>query len=88
MANLIQRVDDHQRRALAAVRSQLAIRQADTRGLIQTLAAVGPETVLARGYAVVRHAADRRVIRSVGQVSTGDSLDVRVSDGQFGVEVD
>jgi len=43
--------------------------------------------VLARGYAVVTRPADGSLIRKVGQVKAGDALRVRVSDGEFGVNV-
>jgi exodeoxyribonuclease VII large subunit len=88
IANARQRSDDLARRLVAAVRHELALRQAALRGLIQTLSAVGPETVLARGYAVVRRLADGEVVRSIAQVTAGDSLGVRISDGSFGARVE
>ncbi len=88
IANARQRSDDLARRLVAALRHELALRQAALRGLIQTLSAVGPETVLARGYAVVRRLADGEVVRSIAQVTAGDSLGVRVSDGSFGARVE
>ncbi len=88
IANARQRSDDLARRVVAAVRHELALRQAGLRGLVQTLTAVGPETVLARGYAVVRRLADGQVVRSMAQVKAGDPLGVRVSDGSFGARVE
>jgi exodeoxyribonuclease VII large subunit len=41
---------------------------------------------LERGYAVVRQRSTGDVVRSVGQITTGDELDVRVADGEFEVE--
>jgi len=84
--NARQRVDEYLHRATSAIRHEIALQSAAVAGLIQTLQAVGPDTVLARGYAVVRNAADRSVIRSVNQVSAGDELQVRVSDGEFGAQ--
>jgi exodeoxyribonuclease VII large subunit len=88
IANARQRSDDLARRLMAGVRHELALRQAALRGLVQTLSAVGPETVLARGYAVVRRLANGEVVRSLTQVRAGDPLGVQVSDGSFGVRVD
>lgn len=87
VVNARQRVDDLLRRSLAAVRHDLALRRAGIGGLTQTLAAVGPPAVLARGYAVVTKASDGIVVRRVNQVSSGDLIDVRVGDGSFAAEV-
>ena len=83
MANARQRVDEMQLRALRGSRSQLALRQASVRGLAQTLRAVGPPAVLARGYAVVQQTATGAIVRSAAQVRPGEPLDIRVHDGTF-----
>jgi exodeoxyribonuclease VII large subunit len=87
VANARQRVDDLQRRSLAALRHDLAIRRTGISGLAQTLAAVGPPAVLARGYAVVTRGVDGTVVRRTDQVNRGDRIDVRVGDGSFAAEV-
>jgi exodeoxyribonuclease VII large subunit len=87
VVNARQRVDDLLHRSLSAVRHDLALRRTKISGLAQTLAAVGPPAVLARGYAVVTQAYDKSVVRRVGQVSPGDRIDVRVSDGTFTADV-
>jgi exodeoxyribonuclease VII large subunit len=81
-----QRVDEYLHRATSAVHHEIALHKAAVGGLIQTLQAVGPDTVLARGYAVVRNSRDGSIIKSVSQVKTGDELQVRVSDGNFGAK--
>jgi len=88
IANARQRSDELTRRLGAGARHGLALRQAALRGVIQTLSAVGPETVMARGYAVVRRLPGGDVVRSIAQVTAGDSLGVRVSDGSFGARVE
>lgn len=85
--NSRQRVDDLAHRAAAASTHDLALRKEAFAGLTQTLRAVGPTAVLARGYAIVQRVDDKSVVRSVSQASRGDSMDVRVSDGEFRVEV-
>lgn len=82
-----QQVDELSYRATAAIRHGLVLQRTAVAGLTQTLSAIGPIAVLDRGYAVVTHAEDRTIVRSVDQVTSGDALDVRVSDGSFMVEV-
>ncbi|MEE9216625.1 MAG: exodeoxyribonuclease VII large subunit [Anaerolineales bacterium] len=84
--NARQRVDEFLHRATSAIRHEIALQTAAVGGLIQTLQAVGPDTVLARGYAVVRNSGDGSIVKSVSQVSAGDELQVRVSDGDFGAQ--
>ena len=86
VANARQRVDEALYRATAAMRHGLDLRRAAVMGLAQTLHAVGPSAVLNRGYAVVTRVDDGVVVRSIGQVEPSDELNVRVSDGTFGVE--
>jgi exodeoxyribonuclease VII large subunit len=83
LANARQRLDELELRARRGLRSALALRTTSVRGLSQTLRAVGPPAVLARGYAVVQQRRSGAVVRSVEQVRTGDALEVRVSDGVF-----
>lgn len=83
----LQRVDELQRRTQSALRSHLALDREALKRLSQTLHAVGPQAILDRGFAVVQRADDGSVVRRVGQVSTGDPLSVRVSDGHFQAEV-
>ncbi len=87
VANARQRVDDLTRRAASAVWHAHALRRAAVGGLLKTLRAVGPPSILSRGYAVVSKTDEGAVVRSVGQVQHGDWLQVRVSDGVFGARV-
>jgi exodeoxyribonuclease VII large subunit len=82
-----QRLDEYVRRAQSASLHALALKRKALAGLEQTLRAVGPASVLARGFAVVQRADSGAIVRSVEQVSSGDALNVRVSDGEFGAEV-
>lgn len=87
VANARQRVDEALYRTAAALRHHLALRQSAVAGLSQTLRAVGPAAVMARGYSVVTRVKDGTVVRSVVQVASGEGLNVRVSDGSFGAQV-
>jgi exodeoxyribonuclease VII large subunit len=69
--------------ATLAVSHQLQLRRERLSGLAARLDALNPLAVLQRGYAVVRR--DGQLVKSVVQVSPGDQLSVRVSDGEFDV---
>ena len=87
LAQARQRVDDLLGRALAAVRHGLALRRERLGGPLGRLVGVSPLGTLERGYAIVHQRATRTVVRSVAQVAPGDTLGVRVADGEFGAEV-
>ena len=50
------------------------------------LRALSPRSTLERGYAIVR--AGEGIVRSTGDVATGDSVEVEVADGKFGARVE
>lgn len=79
-----QRLDDLLRRAETAFAHRLKLHHTRLDGLVQQLAALNPLAILERGYAVVTQP-NGEVVRRVGQVSVGDALTVRVSDGTFPV---
>jgi exodeoxyribonuclease VII large subunit len=82
-----QRVDDLMDGAQAGLRHALALRRERLGGLTGRLVAVSPLGTLERGYAIVRHRDTEAVVRSVGQVASGDALDIRVVDGEFEAQV-
>jgi exodeoxyribonuclease VII large subunit len=81
LTSLRQRADDLISQATSAVSHHLQLRRERLTGLAARLDALNPLAVLQRGYAVVRR--DGQLVRSVAQVSSGDHLSVRVSDGEF-----
>jgi exodeoxyribonuclease VII large subunit len=81
LANLRQRADDLISQATLSVSHHLQLRRVRLIGLVARLDALNPLAVLRRGYAVVRR--EGQLVRSVAQVSPGDRLSVRVSDGEF-----
>lgn len=81
-----QQLDEITRRTLSATSHRLRLEQERLNGLNQRLCALNPLAVLARGFAVVSHT-DGSLVRQTAQVKTGETLRVRVSDGEFGVEV-
>jgi exodeoxyribonuclease VII large subunit len=79
-----QRVDDLSQRASQILEHALALRRSELAGRRARLSSLSPLATLARGYAIVHQAESGTVVRSVGQVATGDDLRVRVQDGEFG----
>jgi exodeoxyribonuclease VII large subunit len=71
-------------RAVLAGRLQLA--EADTAQLLARVVSLSPQAVLNRGYAVLWNSAGE-LVRSAGQVTAEELLQVRVADGEFGVQV-
>jgi exodeoxyribonuclease VII large subunit len=81
-----QRVDEIAIRLGVAVLHGQTLQRAGLNALEQRLIALNPMAVLQRGYAIVS-TIDGRNVRLVGQVKSGDALQVRVSDGAFAAEV-
>jgi exodeoxyribonuclease VII large subunit len=81
-----QRVDDLSRRAGLAMVARLRSARELLRSQRLHLSALDPTAVLSRGYAIVTRS-DGAVVGSIAQVAAGDALNVRVTDGEFGVIV-
>jgi exodeoxyribonuclease VII large subunit len=76
-------LDQRSRRAFA----QGVMRRRDGLGSLWALMrSLGPDSVLARGYALVRDEAGA-LVRGVAQAHAGQGLSVQVSDGRFAVTV-
>jgi exodeoxyribonuclease VII large subunit len=82
-----QRLDESLRRLQIQAKHSLQLRQMRLETQVNKLHALSPEAVLQRGFAVVRNQRGS-IIRSVSQVSRGDKLQIRVSDGEFSAEVE
>jgi exodeoxyribonuclease VII large subunit len=78
-----QRVDELTRRAHSSLLHHLQLESAQIKGMQRRLDALNPNAVLARGYAVVTRKDDGSVVSRVARAS--DEMNVRVSDGEFGV---
>jgi exodeoxyribonuclease VII large subunit len=79
-----QRVDELARRAHSALTYRVQLQYTHVKGMQKRLAALSPDAVLARGYAVVTRKEDGSVVSRVAQAS--DVMNVRVSDGEFEVK--
>ncbi len=76
---LVNRLDQSMERRLTRGRNRLALLEA-------RLTAVNPQTILARGYAIVRDQ-NGRLLRTVQNAAVGDHLHVQLSDGIIEVEI-
>ncbi len=85
--NAKQQVDELLFRVKSAAKHMLSLRVAAIEGLNQTLQVIGPLAILERGFALVHRPEDGSLIRSVDQITSGDKLSVRISDGKFTAEV-
>ena len=81
-----QRLDELMRRCDRSMANRLRLQRTSLNGVDQRLVSLNPAAVLMRGFAVVTRQGGE-VVRSVDQVTPGDSLRVRVSDGDFGALV-
>ncbi len=77
------RVADLVRQAGQSVRHQVALARAQTDGQAARLAALDPQAVLRRGYAIVTDPATGQVVHLTRQVRPGQPLQVQVEDGAF-----
>jgi exodeoxyribonuclease VII large subunit len=81
-----QRLTWHQQQLRQLVQYRLQAAQQQCQYLAQTLQTLDPESVLKRGYAVVRAEGDR-VIDDAHQVQVGEELQVQLAQGSLTVEV-
>ena len=71
-------------RVLAAAASALQARQrARLSERVARLDSLSPLAVLARGYALVRRAGDREIIRESDQLSAGERISIRVAQAEI-----
>ncbi|MGD8456029.1 MAG: exodeoxyribonuclease VII large subunit [Anaerolineales bacterium] len=81
-----QRLDELIRRVGLVLGHRVQLQRTRLAGMQQQLAALSPQGVLERGYAVLTKE-EGGVVRRVKDVEVGDALNVRVSDGDFSAEV-
>ena len=82
-----QRMDEFVSRIGRAAAGNLHLRRAHQNGMIARLAALNPQAVLQRGYALVQ-LADGTLVRRTVQLAAGQDIQLRMADGQAGARVD
>jgi exodeoxyribonuclease VII large subunit len=75
-----------QQRLETAIRHKLQGLKQQQASISQTLHAVSPLATLDRGYAIVQRG-DHTVVKSTQQIAIGDSLNIRVAQGEITAEV-
>jgi len=83
MESYRQRMDEVSRATSVHLRNALALSKERLRGRELELASLSPMATLTRGYALVQHSVTGSVVSRLDQVERGDTIDVKVSDGQF-----
>jgi exodeoxyribonuclease VII large subunit len=87
ISNSRQRIDDFVYRLDASTAHLLRYEKQRIENLRARLLSLDPESVLSRGYAIVRRHKDRELVSSVNMTQTGQQLDVQFYDGETVVEV-
>lgn len=83
--NYRQRLDTLVSQAGRTLRHYLSLQQVGVKTLAARLETLNPQATLARGYAIVQKG--QTVITHTSQVSPGDGIVVKVSDGEFEADV-
>jgi exodeoxyribonuclease VII large subunit len=81
-----QRIDELFFRYFTYIHNKIRLKRNQVRGLEHQLRTLNPNAVLNRGYAIVS-SPDGSIVRQVSQVTSGEKIDVMVSDGTFPAEV-
>lgn len=82
-----QKVDQLEIRMFLLIRQILRNRRSDLENLTQTLKALNPKSVLSRGFSIVYHLPEKKIVKSVNNVTGGDAIRIEVSDGAFDARV-
>lgn len=80
-------VEHLQQRLTTLIRHKLQHLRQQQASLSLTLHAVSPLATLDRGYAIVQRSSDNSVVKSTEQIAVGDSLNIRLAQGQLATEV-
>ena len=83
--NQRQHIDTLFSRANRAIQQQVLLSRERLKAVTAQLVTLNPQATLARGYAIVQK--QETVISRAGQVTGGDRITVKVSDGEFGARV-
>lgn len=84
---LRRRVDDLSRVSHTAMSSGLSLWRERINGFAMSIQAMDPKAILHRGYAIVLKRSDGQILTRTNQATSGDQLDVRVSDGSISATV-
>ncbi len=88
LGNARQRIDGLAQRAATALAHRLDGERQQVTALFGRLAALNPEAVLRRGYAIVRERETGKLLTSVGAAPAGLGLNIQLRDGEIGAVVE
>ncbi len=71
------------RRLATAAQRLLELRRQAVTALGEKLHAVSPLATLERGYAIASRERDRKILRHIDEVETGESVEIRLADGSL-----
>lgn len=83
-----QDLDQRQQRMVTQQEHRLQLLRQRLSGMNLRLQTLSPQATLERGYAIVSRVDSGAVVTRTAHVQSGDSIDVRVSDGHFGGTVE
>lgn len=83
----VQHCDELTQRLNLSIKRQLDMHQEKLSGLSRTLQAISPLASLARGYAIVRDARSKKILRNSKEVKSGQKIITKLAKGQLLCEV-
>jgi exodeoxyribonuclease VII large subunit len=83
----VQHCDELTQRLNLSIKRQLDMHQQKLSGLSRTLQAISPLASLARGYAIVRDARSKKILRNSKEVKSGQKIITKLAKGELLCEV-
>lgn len=87
LERLQQQLDDTLDVLQTTMQHTLLLQGERLKGTALRLHSLSPLLTIGRGFAVIRHAGDARVVSSVQSVQPGDTLDIQLADGHISAQV-
>jgi exodeoxyribonuclease VII large subunit len=78
-----QQLDNYEQRLNLAIRNYLQHQTSKLNNLAASLDAISPLATLKRGYAIITHRANGKIIRSIPEVKPGEKILARLQDGEL-----
>ncbi|HQQ84472.1 MAG TPA: exodeoxyribonuclease VII large subunit [Candidatus Marinimicrobia bacterium] len=79
----IQRIDELEGRIVKAINSRILSAQVELDNIHKTLEVLNPRAIMERGFAIVYHWPDKKIIKSISEVAVGEQVSVELKDGEF-----
>ncbi len=79
----IQRIDELEGRIVKAINTRILSVQVELDNFHKTLEVMNPRAIMERGFAIVYHWPDKKIIKSISEVAVGEQVSVELKDGEF-----